>query len=173
MTGGVKSQPNAGSPTSVGGGSLAILIFPSLYFLWIARGWIREGLLEEKMRIREKFIQLVGVEDGERILDVGTGSGFLAIGFAKKMRSGGVVGIDVWMPLGGGTSMRNAIRNAEIEGVSDNVTFKVADSRRIPYPNDYFDRVLASFVFHIIRGWERAIGEMMHVLKPGGVFAVL
>ena len=53
------------------------------------------------------------------------------------------------------------------------MTFKVADARRIPYPNDYFDRVLASFVFHIIRGWERAIGEMMHVLKPGGVFAVL
>jgi len=79
----------------------AILIFPSLYFLWISRGWMRGGLLEEKMGMREEFIRQVGVEDGERILDVGTGSGFLAIGFAKKMRSGEVVGIDVWMPLGG------------------------------------------------------------------------
>jgi len=42
--------------------------------------------------MREEFIRQVGVEDGERILDVGTGSGFLAIGFAKKMRSGEVVG---------------------------------------------------------------------------------
>jgi len=62
---------------------------------------MRGGLLEEKMRMREEFIRQVRVEDGERILDVGTGSGFLAIGFAKKMRSGEVVGIDVWMPLGG------------------------------------------------------------------------
>ncbi|MCD6538441.1 methyltransferase domain-containing protein [Candidatus Bathyarchaeota archaeon] len=134
---------------------------------------MRGGLLEEKMRMREEFIRQVGVEDGGRILDVGTGSGFLAIGFAKKMRSGEVVGIDIWMPFGGGTSMRNAIRNAEIEGVSDKVSFRVADARRIPYPNDYFDRVVASFVIHIIRGWERAVGEMVRVLKPGGVFAVL
>jgi len=59
------------------------------------------------------------------------------------------------MPMGGGTSMQNAIRNAEIEGVSDKVSFEVADARNIPYPNDYFDRVVASFVIHIIRGWER------------------
>ena len=69
--------------------------------------------------------------------------------------------------------MRNAIRNAEIEEVSDKVSFRVADARRIHYPNDYFDRVVASFVIHIIRGWERAVGEMVRVLKPGGVFAVL
>jgi len=55
------------------------------------------------------------VKDGEKKLDVGIGSGFLAIGFAKRMRTGEVVGIDIWMPMGGGVSMQNALRNAEID----------------------------------------------------------
>jgi len=152
---------------------LVLLLLPSVYFFWSARGWARGGLLRDKLRIRDDFISVVGVEDGEKILDVGTGSGFLAIGFAKRMTHGEVVGIDVWIPLGGGTSMRNALRNAEVEGVSDRVSFKRADARDIPYPDDYFDRVVASFTIHIIRGWEKAVEEMVRVLKPGGVFAVL
>jgi len=146
---------------------------PSIYFFYVARGWAKGGLLKDKLRIREDFIRLVGVKDGERILDVGTGSGFLAIGFAKEMRCGEVVGIDVWMPFGGGTSLKNAERNAEIEGVSEIVRFRRADAREIPYPDYYFDRVVACFVIHIIRGWEKAVEEMVRVLKPGGVFAVL
>ncbi len=152
---------------------LYLLIIPSIYFLWSAYGWSRGGYLEERLRIREEFIRAVGVGDGERILDVGTGSGFLAIGFAKAMREGEVVGIDIWMPMGGGTTMENALRNAEIEGVSDRVEFRRADAREIPYPDGHFDRVVASFTIHIIRDWPRALREMVRVLKPGGVLALL
>jgi ubiquinone/menaquinone biosynthesis C-methylase UbiE len=71
------------------------------------------------------------------------------------------------IPLGGGTSLKNAIRNAEIEGVTGKVKFEKSDARKIPYPNNYFDIVVASFVIHIIRkGRERALQEMIRVLKP-------
>ena len=105
---------------------------------------------------------------------MGTGGGLLAIGFAKVLRKCEVVGIDVWMPLGGGTSLENAVRNAEIEGVADKVRFEKADARDIPYPDGYFDIVVTSFVIHMIRrGRERALREMVRVLKPGGKFAII
>jgi len=136
--------------------------------------WARGGYLEEKMRIRDELIKTVQPREGDRILDVGTGGGLLAIGFAKVLRKCEVVGIDVWMPLGGGTSLENAVRNAEIEGVADKVRFEKADARDIPYPDCYFDVVAASFVIHMIRkGRERALREMVRVLKPGGKFVIV
>lgn len=75
----------------------SLLMIPSIYFFWLATGWAKGGLLEEKIRIREEFLRIVGVKDGEKVLDVGTGAGLVAIGFAKAMKSGEVVGIDIWM----------------------------------------------------------------------------
>ncbi|MCD6529957.1 hypothetical protein J7L06_06690 [Candidatus Bathyarchaeota archaeon] len=43
-----------------------LLILPSLYFLWTAKGWARGGILEDSLKIREDFISLVGVRDGEK-----------------------------------------------------------------------------------------------------------
>lgn len=147
----------------------------SIYFFWMAYGWSKGGRLEEKLRIREEFLRIVGVEDGERILDVGTGAGLIAIGFAKAMKGGEVVGIDVWVPGGGGTSLKNALSNAKIEGVADKVEFKYGDACSIPFPDNYFDKVVASFVIHIIRQPKRieALKEMVRVLKPNGTFAIL
>ena len=45
-------------------------------------------------------------------------------------------GIDLWIPRGGGTSLKTAKRNAEIEGVADRVEFKKVDARDIPYPDN-------------------------------------
>jgi len=109
--------------------------------------------------------------EGSRL---GKGGGLLAIGFAKSIKRGEVVGIDKWIPLGGGTSFKNALRNAEIEGVSDRVRFKEGDARNIPFPDNYFDIVVSSFAIHIIRkGREDALKEMIRVLKPGGKFAIV
>uniref|UniRef100_A0A7V1EJ60 Methyltransferase domain-containing protein n=1 Tax=candidate division WOR-3 bacterium TaxID=2052148 RepID=A0A7V1EJ60_UNCW3 len=112
--------------------------------------------------------------EGDKVLDVGTGGGLLAIGFARTIKNCEVVGIDIWMRLGGGTSLKIAKRNAEIEGVADKVKFEEGDARNIPYSNGYFDIVVASFAIHIIkRKREEAFQEMIRVLKPGGKFAII
>ena len=151
-----------------------LILLPSGYFFLSALRWRRGELLEERLRIRQELIRLVQPKDGDKILDVGTGGGLLAIGFAKAIKHGEIVGIDRWVPLGGGTSLERAMRNAEIEGVANKVKFERGDARSIPYPDNYFDIVVASFVIHIIRKErEKALREMIRVLKPGGKFAII
>jgi len=98
---------------------LLLLLVPSAYFIYTAIKWGKKSGLEERLRIRDEVIRLVQPKDGDRILDVGTGGGLLAIGFAKSANCESV-GLDTWVKLGGGTSLRNAKRNASI-GVSINV----------------------------------------------------
>ena len=136
----------------------------------------RSSTLEKKFRLREEFIRIIQPREGDRVLDVGTGRGLLAVGFAKVIRCGEVVGIDIWSRFAlSGNTPENAVRNAEIEGVKGIVRFETADARKIPYPDGYFDVVVASFVIHTIRKDEerrKALREMIRVLKKGGKFAI-
>lgn len=153
---------------------LLLLLLPSLCFLFGGVRWMRGGVLEERLRIRDALMEFVQPKDGDKVLDVGTGGGLLAIGFAKAIRNGEAIGIDIWMKLGGGTALEKAKRNAEFEGVADKVKFEVGDARSIPFPNDRFDIVVESFAVHIIREErERALQEMDRVLRPGGKFAMI
>ena len=71
--------------------------------------------------------------------------------------------------------METAVKNAELEGVSDRVEFRRGDACNIPYPDNYFDKVVASFAAHTIphKRRARAFKEMIRVLKPGGTLALL
>jgi len=153
---------------------ICLIFLPVPYFVLKAIKWRAGGFLEERLRIREELIKLVQPKEGDRVLDVGTGGGLLAIGFAKAAKDVRAIGIDLWVPGGGGTSLKTAKRNAEIEGVADRVEFRKADARDIPYPDNYFDIVVASFVLHMIyRNRDLAFKEMIRVLKSRGKFAVI
>jgi len=151
-----------------------LLLLPVPYFVLKAIRWRTGGVLEEKLRVREELIKLVQPKEGDKVLDVGTGGGLLAIGFAKATKNVKAIGIGLWIPGYGGTSLKTAKRNAEIEGVADKVEFKKADARNIPYPDNCFDIVTASFVLHTIyKDRDKAFKEMIRVLKPKGKFAII
>ncbi len=120
----------------------------------------------------------IGSDD--RVLDVGTGRGFLAIEIAKAVKGCYVVGIDIWgMPAKGemhqgfvlGDTKENAEINARLEGVSDRVEFRQCDARKMPFEPESFDVVVSSLVMHQIvysKDGYRVLEETHKVLKPRG-----
>jgi len=107
-----------------------------------------------------------------KALDIGTGSGRVAIYLAKKYPSAYCVGIDYW---GNPWTYSRDIcdRNAEIEGVADRVTFQRASAVNLPFKDGEYDLVMSNFVFHSVRVVNKLslLNEALRVLKPGGSFA--
>ncbi|HDI12875.1 MAG TPA: hypothetical protein ENF64_02025, partial [Hadesarchaea archaeon] len=83
-----------------------LLFLPVPYFILQAIRWRAGASLEEKLRIRGELIKLVQPKEGDKVLDVGTGGGLLAIGFVKAIKNVKAMGIDLWIPGGGGTSLK-------------------------------------------------------------------
>jgi ubiquinone/menaquinone biosynthesis C-methylase UbiE len=51
-----------------------------------------------------------------------------------------------------------------------NATAKTADATAMPFAGDSFDSVVSCLMLHHIVDWERAVGEVARVLRPGGTF---
>jgi ubiquinone/menaquinone biosynthesis C-methylase UbiE len=66
-----------------------------------------------------------------------------------------------------------ALRNAAIEGVGDRVEIRDADARSLPFPDQSIDVVVSMLCLHNIEdGQERALAEIVRVLRPGGTAIV-
>lgn len=115
--------------------------------------------------LRKTTLELAQIQPGERILDVGCGTGNLTL-LAKRMAgpSGMVGGIDPAAEM-----IEVARRKAEKAGVE--VRFFTGVAEQLHIPGDHLDLVLSSLMVHHLPGQElksRAFAEMLRVLKPGG-----
>jgi ubiquinone/menaquinone biosynthesis C-methylase UbiE len=129
-----------------------------------------------KFRHRDRMLAAVRWKGDERVLDVGTGRGLLAIGAAKHLTTGRAVGIDVWSTKDlSGNAMQLTEENARIEGVTDKVELRTEDARRMTFADASFDVVLSNLCLHNIDGTAgraEACREIARVLAPGGVALV-
>lgn len=146
------------------GGAISCLLGGALMILYAEVG---------KFRHRDRMLAMIPWTGTENVLDVGTGRGLLAIGAAKRLTAGRVVGIDIWnaSDLTGNTA-DGFLANAEVEGVAERVEVRNADARRMPFPDGSFDVVLSNVCLHNIpdaTGRAEACREIGRVLRPGGV----
>lgn len=104
---------------------------------------------------------------GERVLDVATGSGDLALSLARKVLPHG----EVWL-----TDVNRSMLQRGRDRVADRGLLAPAvqcDAERLPFPEAYFDCVTVAFGLRNMTHKEAALAEMQRVLKPGGRLLVL
>lgn len=110
-----------------------------------------------------RLVELAGLGTGQRVLDVGCGTGTLAL-IAKEAAPGAeVVGID---------ADEEMLARARAKRGAQDIRFDRGMADELPYEDASFDRVLSTLVFHHLRRpvKQRAAREIARVLKPGGRF---
>lgn len=108
------------------------------------------------------FIEFAGVKDGERLLDVGCGTGALAFTAAGLMRRSEIVGID---------SSATFIEHARSQTHDPRITFEIGNALSLPYPDGSFDQCLCLLVIQLIPDIRLGLAEMRRVTRAGGSVA--
>ena len=106
------------------------------------------------------YVSFAEVKDGERVLDVGTGTGALAAALEAKTRTSEIVGVD---PSAG------FIAHAKKAAGSPRLHFEVGDGQALPFADASFDQAMSLLVLNFIPDHEKALREMRRVTRPGGV----
>ena len=119
-------------------------------------------------RVWKRFtLEMSGVREGSRVLDVASGSGDLAAAFARRVGASG----EVWM-----TDINAAMLAVGRDKLIDQGVFAplaLCDAEKLPFPPDSFDCVSVAFGLRNMTHKEAALAEMSRVTKPGGRVLVL
>jgi ubiquinone/menaquinone biosynthesis C-methylase UbiE len=122
------------------------------------------ALRGRERRMRQRLLDLAHIRHGESVLDVGCGTGTLAI-LAKQIvgPSGTVCGIDPSQEM-------LARANAKAARAGVEVRFENAAAQALPFANAGFDLALSTMMLHhLARAARRELAAEMHrVVKPGG-----
>jgi demethylmenaquinone methyltransferase/2-methoxy-6-polyprenyl-1,4-benzoquinol methylase/phosphoethanolamine N-methyltransferase len=118
--------------------------------------------------VREKTLALASPQPGESVLDVGCGTGTIAIAIKPRVGGGAVHGIDA------STEMIEVARDKAAKARAE-IDFQVALIEAIPFPDATFDLVTSTLMLHHLPDGlkQRGLAEIRRVLKPGGRFLVM
>jgi ubiquinone/menaquinone biosynthesis C-methylase UbiE len=122
-------------------------------------------LVQHEYRRLARDVVEMGLPTGAKVLDVGTGPGFVAIEIARLLSAGDyqVIGLDLSRSM-----LAVAAQNAQREGLDGALTWREGDAKALPFEDGEFDFVVSSGSLH---HWEdplRVFDEVARVLKGDG-----
>jgi len=115
--------------------------------------------------LNRPFIQMVSKLEicNKKVLDIGTGPGWNSIGIAKRHPDYKITAIDLSPDM-----IAIAKKNAEDEGVADQISFIVGDATKLPFEDNEFGLVISHFMLHHIDHPEDMLVEANRVKHQEG-----
>lgn len=114
---------------------------------------------------RHDTLRRLSISEGESVLDIGSGPGFLATALAEATGpSGKVVGIDI---------SRQMVDRAASMSTQPWLSYQVADATEVPFENETFDVVVSTQVAEYVPDIDAFCSEVFRVLKPNGRALIL
>ncbi len=128
-----------------------------------AESYAGAAMISDPDRVR-RLVDAVAPLPNSRVLEVATGPGYVALGFAQVCRE--VVGLDLTAaPLAIAERLRR-------ERSLENVRFQQGDAEALAFPDSDFDAAVCRYAFHHFESPPLVLREMTRVVRPGGTVAV-
>jgi SAM-dependent methyltransferase len=129
--------------------------------VWSSGDW--PDVATKIQSVADELVERVEVREGQDLLDVGTGSGNVAIPAAE--RGATVTGADITTELFDAARARAAQAGVEVDWVE-------GDAADLPFEDSSFDRVLSVFGCMFAPRHQEAADELVRVCRPGGLIGV-
>ena len=111
----------------------------------------------------EMIMNCLNVKAGMKILDLGTGTGYLAFPFAQNYPDAEIIGLDIVKK-----TLEENCKKADKAGLK-NVKFVSYDGLNFPFPDNTFDIVMTRYALHHFPEINNALKEISRVLKTNGI----
>lgn len=120
------------------------------------------------VRYKTLLIQQANIQAGHKVLDLGCGTGTLAIMVKESQPDADVFGLDADPDM-----LKVAKQKADEKNAS--VTFDVGFTNQLPYPDNSFERVMSSIMIHHLKTPDKikTAQEIFRVLKPNGELHII
>jgi ubiquinone/menaquinone biosynthesis C-methylase UbiE len=115
---------------------------------------------------RKRMLEILTPVAGERVLEVGPGTGYYSIPVAERLRGGTLAVFDIQQEM-----LDHVTREAEGRGIG-NIEPTLGDAQHMPYEDASFDAAYLVTVLGEIPDQDAALKELARVLRPGGRLVV-